>query len=73
MDLVTIRQNYYFLIPCGTQESFEEDPEGYARDYETNLRDQVIYRNGLDKLRVVVADKLGKQPGQVTNDDIKVK
>lgn len=51
--------------------SLDDDPEGYARDYETNLRDQTIYRNGLDKLRFAVADQLGKNPNQVTNDDIK--
>lgn len=51
--------------------SFEQDPEGYARDYETNLRDQTIYRSGLDNLKGEVGEVLGKSPEQVTNDDIK--
>ena len=51
--------------------SFDEDPEGYARYYETNLRDQTIYRSGLDNLRTEVGTLIGKDPNKVTNDDIK--
>ena len=48
--------------------SYEEDPEGYARDYETNLSDQAIYRSGMQKIKAALESRLGRT---VNNDEIK--
>lgn len=48
--------------------SYDEDPEGYARDYETNLSDQSIYRSGMQKIKDFYKNEKGET---LSNDDIK--
>ena len=48
--------------------SYEEDPDGYARDYETNLSDQSIYRSGMQKIKGALEKKLQRT---INNDEIK--